>query len=224
MRLMDRGWYRRSGVPAEKATLLVEGGLGAVWEIGCAQKTANEVNPSMDAAQVLDLYTALEKLGVAIWIDGGWGVDALLEKQTRPHKDLDIAIQQKDVSRLRDHLEAHGYKETKLEIARPHNFALVDDNCHEIDVHVIVLDDQGNGIYGPIENAEVYPADALAGTGVITGQTVRCISPDWTIKFHSGYELKEKDYKDVSALCEKFGIELPAEYERFQEPNQSDGP
>jgi hypothetical protein len=36
------------------------------------------------------------------------------------------------------------------------------------------------------------------------------------IKFHSGYELKDKDFRDVSALCEKFRIELPAAYERFK--------
>jgi lincosamide nucleotidyltransferase A/C/D/E len=175
----------------------------------------------MDAADVLHLYNTLEKLGVEIWVDGGWGVDALLERQTRPHKDLDIVIQQKDVSKLRELLEARGYKEIKLEIARPHNFVLADDNSHEIDVHVIVLDEQGNGIYGPVENGEMYPADALAGRGMIAGQTVRCISAEWTIKFHSGYELKETDYRDVSALCEKFGIQLPAEYESFR-PGGSD--
>ena len=76
-----------------------------------------------------------------------------------------------------------------------------------------VLDDQGNGIYGPAENG--YPAAALSGLGTITGHTVKCISPEWAVKFHSGYELKEKDYKDVSALCEKYEIKLPEEYERF---------
>ena len=170
----------------------------------------------MEAADVLELYNALEKLGIEVWIDGGWGVDALLEKQTRPHKDLDIVIQQKDVARLRELLEAHGCKEIKLEIARPHNFVLADSHGHEIDVHVIILDEQGNGIYGPAENGEMYPVDALAGIGIIAGQTVKCISPRWTINFHSGYELKETDYQDVAALCEKFGIQLPAEYERFR--------
>lgn len=170
----------------------------------------------MEATDVTDLYNALQNLGVEIWIDGGWGVDALLEKQTRPHQDLDIAIQQKDVARLLKLLDARGYQEIKLEIRRPHNFVLADNHGHEIDIHVIVLDERGNGIYGPAENGEMYPADALAGTGIIAGQTVRCISPEWTIKFHSGYELKEKDYKDVSALCEKFGIDLPAHYERFR--------
>ena len=171
--------------------------------------------PNMDADDVLYLYNALERVGVEIWIDGGWGVDALLEKQTRPHRDLDIAIQQKDVAKLVELLDKRGYREIKLEIRRPHNFVLADCHGHEIDIHVIVLDEHGNGIYGPPENGEMYPADALAGVGVIAGQTIRCISPEWTIKFHSGYELKEKDYKDVSSLCEKFGIELPAHYERF---------
>ena len=166
----------------------------------------------MESAYVLDLYDELQRLGVKIWIDGGWGVDALLEKQTRVHQDLDIVIQEKDVAILRQLLESHDYREIKLEIARPHNFVLADSTGHEIDVHVIVLDHQGNGIYGPPEKGEMYPAAALTGRGIINGRQVQCISPEWTIKFHSGYELKEKDFKDVSALCEKFGMALPEEY------------
>ena len=55
----------------------------------------------MNSADVINLYTTLEKLGVEIWVDGGWGVDALLGEQTHPHKDLDIAIGQKKVLILR---------------------------------------------------------------------------------------------------------------------------
>jgi hypothetical protein len=36
------------------------------------------------------------------------------------------------------------------------------------------------------------------------------------VKFHSGYELKEKDFRDVSALCKKFGIELPQSFAKFK--------
>lgn len=171
---------------------------------------------TMNAVDVLGFYNTLANLGIEIWLDGGWGVDALLEKQTRTHKDLDIVVQRNDVAKLRNLLESQGYKEIKLEIARPHNFVLADSHGHEIDIHVIVLDEKGNGIYGPAENSEMYPVDALEGIGSITGQTVKCISPRWAINFHSGYQLKEKDYQDVSALCEKFGIELPAEYEHFR--------
>ena len=186
-------------------------GLGPALQ-PCA--TAREAQ--MTSADVIDLYAALQNQGVKIWVDGGWGVDALLGEQTRSHGDLDIAIEQKDVPMLRELLEGRGYREIKLEVARPWNFVLGDASGREMDVHVIVLTEQGDGLYGPAEKGEMYPAAALTGIGTIGGQTVRCISPEWAIQFHSGYELKEKDFRDVSALCAKFGIGLPAIYERFR--------
>ena len=143
-------------------------------------------------------------------------MDALLGEQSRPHSDLDIAIQQKDLPKFRTLLQERGYQDVKVEIARHWNFVLGDEHGREIDVHVIVLDSQGDGIYGPPENGEKYPAASLTGNGLIEGRRVRCISPEWTVKFHSGYELKEKDFQDVSALCSKFGIELPADYAQFE--------
>jgi lincosamide nucleotidyltransferase A/C/D/E len=169
----------------------------------------------MNAVDVIGLYTELENLGITIWIDGGWGVDALLGEQTRPHQDLDIAIQQKDVPKLRQSLQVRGFKEIKLEEARPWNFVLGDESGREIDVHVIVIDAVGNGLYGPAEKGETYPAASLTGTGSINGRSVRCISPEWAVKFHSGYELRDKDFRDVSALCKKFGIELPEAFAQF---------
>ena len=99
---------------------------------------------TMNAADVLRLYNALQNQNIEIWIDGGWGVDALLEKQTRTHTDLDIVIQQRDVVKLRTLLESQGYQEIKLDIARPHNFVLADNHGHEVDVHVIVLGTHGH--------------------------------------------------------------------------------
>jgi lincosamide nucleotidyltransferase A/C/D/E len=171
----------------------------------------------VNSVDVVDFYRTIAQLGTELWIDGGWAVDALLGEQTRPHRDLDIAIQEKDVPVLRHLLQARGYTDIKLEDARPWNFVLGDENGREIDVHVIVLDGQGNGIYGSPEKGEKYPAASLTGTGNIGGQAVRRVSPEWMVKFHSGYDLKDKDFRDVSALCKKFGIELPAMYERFKE-------
>jgi len=170
----------------------------------------------MTSVDVLDFYTEMSEIDVDVWVDGGWGVDALLGRQTRSHKDLDIAVQERDVPLLRNVLTARGYREVRLDDARPWNFVLGDQNSREIDVHVIVLDDNGNGVYGPPEKGEMYPAASLTGTGIIDGQTVRCISPEWAVEFHSGYELKRKDFLDVSALCQKFGIALPSTYERFK--------
>jgi len=170
----------------------------------------------MTSADVIDIYFTLGGLGIQIWIDGGWGVDALLGRQTRPHKDLDIALEDQHLVRFERFLASRGYRRTKREIERPFNFVLADQAGREIDVHVISLDERGNGNYGPPEKGIMYPADSLVGSGTIEGHPVRCISPEWMVKFHSGYELTEKDYQDVSALCEKYGIELPLEYLRFR--------
>lgn len=171
----------------------------------------------MTSADVIDIYSALGGQGIDIWIDGGWGVDALLGRQTRPHKDLDIVLEAGHLLRFEQFLVSQGYQRTKREIERPFNFVLADCGGREIDVHVISLDENGNGVYGPPENGLAYPADSLTGTGTIRGCGVRCISPVWMVKFHSGYELTEKDYQDVSALCQKYGIALPDEYSRFKD-------
>jgi len=166
----------------------------------------------MNIADVIGLYIQLNNLGIEIWLDGGWGVDALLGEQTRPHDDVDIVIQQKDVPKLRELLEMQGYKDVPRNDTRPWNFVLGDNNGRLVDVHVIALDAEGNGIYGPVERGEMYPAASLTGIGVLDGHTIKCISPEYMIKFHTGYKLHEKDFKDVSALCARFGIDLPEEY------------
>ena len=168
----------------------------------------------MTAADIIKLYSDLEKSGIGIWIDGGWGVDALLGKQTRLHADLDIAIEQKDLNKAVEMLEKQGYQNVPRDDTSPWNFVLGDSKNHEIDFHVIVIDDKGNGIYGPPQKGEMYPAGALIGLGRIKKHLVKCIAPEYMVKFHTGYTLRESDYQDVGALCKKFGISLPDEYVR----------
>jgi lincosamide nucleotidyltransferase A/C/D/E len=169
----------------------------------------------MTATDVLDLYNKLERLGITIWLDGGWGVDANIGNQTRPHVDLDIFIQQKDVAALREFLGGKGYEEIKLEIARPHNFVLGDADGREVDVHVIAFQGE-NAVYGPPESAEVFPDSVFSGIGNIAGKKVRCITPECQVKWHSGYKSRDSDFQDVTALCEKFGIEYPVGYEHLK--------
>ncbi len=57
---------------------------------------------------VVELMQLFDQNDFEVIVDGGWGVDALLGKQTRSHADLDIALQHKDVPKLRALLEARG--------------------------------------------------------------------------------------------------------------------
>jgi lincosamide nucleotidyltransferase A/C/D/E len=53
------------------------------------------IKKEFKAQDVVEFLELCEQNGIEIIIDGGWGVDALLGKQTRIHEDLDIALQHK---------------------------------------------------------------------------------------------------------------------------------
>ena len=51
----------------------------------------------MEAVEVVRLLDLLEGEDLVAWLDGGWGVDALLERRTRSHDDLDLVVVLDDV-------------------------------------------------------------------------------------------------------------------------------
>jgi lincosamide nucleotidyltransferase A/C/D/E len=167
---------------------------------------------NLNLADVIDLYTQLDRLGIEVWLDGGWGVDALLGEQTRSHSDVDIVIQKQDVPKLRELLEQQGYQDVPRDDTSAWNFVLGDGAGRLVDVHAVTFDAAGNGLYGPVEKGVMYPAASLTGVGALNGQAVKCISAEYLIKFHTGYKLRESDFKDVPALCERFGLDYPEEY------------
>jgi lincosamide nucleotidyltransferase A/C/D/E len=168
--------------------------------------------PDMTAEDVFVLMKLFEENQIEVIIDGGWGVDALLGEQTRSHADLDIAMPHKYVPQIRAILELRGYKDVLRDDTRECNFVLGDELGHLVDIHTYTFDAQGNLIFGI-----PYPFDSLTGHGSIGGYPVRCISPEWLVKFHTGYKLDENDNHDVKALCLCFGIEKPAEYNEFED-------
>jgi lincosamide nucleotidyltransferase A/C/D/E len=175
------------------------------------KKKSIDNKKQMTANDVVSFVQLCEQNDIEVYVDGGWGIDALLGKQTRPHGDLDIALPHKYVTKLRELLEAKGYKDVPRNDSRDYNFVLGDDSDHEIDVHSYTFDEQGNNIFGI-----AYEPQHLTGTGTVNGYPVKCIPADVMIEFHSGYELDENDYHDVKALCDRFGFTLPDEYKGFE--------
>ncbi len=168
-------------------------------------------NSEMTAADVIRMVKLLQQNDIEMIIDGGWGVDALLGEQTRLHADLDVAVLHRDVPQIRALLAAEGWHEIPWGDTWECNFVLSDDHGHLFDIHSCTFDESGNNIYGVN-----YPFNSWSGTGSIDGFPVRCISSGWMVKFHSGYKLDDNDYHDVKLLCERFDIELPAEYDVFE--------
>src|SRR5438128_8941939 len=141
----------------------------------------------MTPADVIHLLDLLDGRGIRIWLDGGWAVDACLGRQTRRHADLDIVIEQRHLDEVDSMLRERGYGPAPRDDARGWNYALGDEAGHEIDFHAIVLNEAGDGIYGPPENGDVYPAEALSGIGSDDGRAVACITPEWRTRCRPRY-------------------------------------
>jgi lincosamide nucleotidyltransferase A/C/D/E len=87
-----------------------------------------------------------------------------------------------------------------------------------VDVHPVTFDDAGGGVYRMDDGRDwTYPAEGFTGRGVVAGRTVRCLSPAVQVLVHDGYELGEKDYRELRLLRDRFGVELPAEVEQALE-------
>jgi hypothetical protein len=66
----------------------------------------------------------------------------------------------------------------------------------------------------------IYPAAGFAGRGEIVGRRVRCLTPEVQVIVHAGYELGDKDYRELRLLHDRFAVELPPKLaERVLGPN-----
>jgi lincosamide nucleotidyltransferase A/C/D/E len=163
----------------------------------------------MAAAELTRLLDLVEAAGFGVWVDGGWGVDALLGEQTREHDDLDVVIELRHAARMVELLAAEGYD--LVAGGAPKSFAAVDGIGRQVDVHPVAFARDGGGVYVTDDGGTwVYPAAGFAGRGEIAGRPVRCLTPEVQVVVHAGYELGEKDYRELRLLHERFGVDVPA--------------
>lgn len=175
-----------------------------------------ETKPEMTSSALIELLQLFESAAIPVWLDGGWGVDALLQTQTRTHKDADIVLPVADVPKLQELLALRGF--AVREGKPPNSFVLANGAGLEVDVHAVTCDDDGNGVYR-MQNGEdwIYPAEGFSGRGLVGGMSVRCLSPMTQVLCHAhGYVPTEKDFRDMELLKERFGIELPPQLRRSQ--------
>jgi len=160
----------------------------------------------MNEKDVVDLLKKVESIGVDMWITGGWGVDALIGHQTRPHNDIDIFIQKKDALAFKKMLNSNGYFETKIE---SEDQTVWSNTCNcTIDIHLFEFTEAEALRF---EN-EIYPFSILNGKGKIGGISVRCMPVEAQVKYHQNYEIRQKDIDDVLLLCKTFGLPIPENY------------
>jgi lincosamide nucleotidyltransferase A/C/D/E len=169
----------------------------------------------MAVQDVLALQAPVLRRGVEWCIVGGWGVDALLGEQTRPHKDLDVLVRLDqlrttlDVLRAQDMQHAYSWEENLL-LNGPGDltglstaFVMTDTDGREIDIHV--YEEGGSHIRPLWATHRVLTPPDLAAQGVIGGEPVTCMTPQRQLEFHRGYELPDAQQLDVARLRRLIG-------------------
>ena len=145
------------------------------------------------------------------WVDGGWGIDALLGVETRQHSDLDLAVSNTDLAGAVSALAKAGFAADEAAIpGLPARLVLRDHDGRHVDLHPLKLDEHGNGWQELGDDAwGLYPADGLGGSGTVGGVAVRCLTADLQLRHHLGWSLTDTSRADLARLGEKFGLPVP---------------
>lgn len=156
----------------------------------------------MREQDVLDVLKLLADAGLGAWVDGGWGVDALLGVTTREHEDLDLVVRLEDVDRVRDALASAGFT-VVVRNWLPTALAVADSGGRCVDLHPVTGPPDGGGDQALLDGGRFhYPPPV---PGLIGGRVVSCVDAATQLKCHSGYELTPKDRHDLAHLRRRFG-------------------
>ena len=151
-------------------------------------------------AEVLAVLADLDRAGCRTWVGGGWGVDALVGRQTRDHRDLDLAVDAAHEGEALAVLARRGYRVTTD--WRPVRVELVAPGRGWVDVHAVTFPDDGSG-HGRQPGLDGtwfdYPPEAL-GHGRLGGRRVPCLTRDQQLLFHQGYRPRAVDLHDLALL------------------------
>jgi lincosamide nucleotidyltransferase A/C/D/E len=158
----------------------------------------------------------VRQTGPYYWVVGGWGVDALLGRCTREHKDLDVLLVVSQHARawrlLHDHEYLLAYRWGENVDApgdllpgdllpgevHPTAYVLEDQSGRQVDVHA--LDDRWPDLHPLWSTDRKFIPGVLDAQGTIDGVRVRCMSAQMQLVAHEGYELPEAHQVDVVEL------------------------
>ncbi|MEU3840877.1 hypothetical protein AB0E88_12695 [Streptomyces sp. NPDC028635] len=171
------------------------------------------------AADVLVVLDALGRAGVRGWLAGGWGVDALLGRQTRRHSDIDIVLAREDgvEDRVRLALAGVGYRRLDDQVisdGRPLSVRWVlDDGLVAVDLLPVdlarlpfagLLDGRART---PTPAGDAPTAAAASDPvpddrGVVAGHVVPCLPLSLQLALHQDYPQRATDRHDLALLKE----------------------
>ena len=178
------------------------GGTGGTGGTGGAVGEAG-----MPAEEVLAVVDWLEARGAVHVITGGWAVDALVGRATRPHRDLDVIVEAGACDSLARWLRGRGY-----EVAAdwlPIRVELRRGRCG-VDLHPMKVAGRGDGVQAGF-GTQVFEHRAADRTrGRIGGRRVVVATAARLMELHRGYEPRPEDLHDIALLRRLLQSDEPA--------------
>ena len=145
-------------------------------KIGASRFWRRNRRARMTAAVAVAVIEALEAEGIRLWLAGGWGVDALLGRETHPHGDLDVLVSATAARSVERILRARGYRMVHGDYAIW--FRLADWRGRRVEVHPLTYNASG-GATTHLEPGMswTYLPTSFSGTGAIPLVIVSTASP-----------------------------------------------
>jgi lincosamide nucleotidyltransferase A/C/D/E len=142
-------------------------------------------NPPMPVSTALIVLGTLDGGGVRTVVMGGWGVDALVGTQQRPHRDLDLILDCSDLENALAMLRGLGFEEWFR------NPAPVPFGEHGVEGDVVVMRDAAMRV------VDLHPMCLTAlgtsvATGSIGGHEVECVSASLQVEAHTGNRIRSR--------------------------------
>ena len=155
-----------------------------------------------DKDSFLLIIDLLNELQIQYWVEGGWGIDLLLGKQTREHRDIDIDFDASVESVLMEKLLEHGYQLMTDE--RPTRVELYHPEHGYLDLHPFDLSEPGKMKQANPEGGWFELEAAWFSEAIFESRWIPCVSVEGQRLFHSGYELRTVDQLDLEQLNARY--------------------
>ena len=167
-------------------------------------------------AELLFVIESLESEGMPYWLAGGWGVDALVGRRTRHHKDIDVVIEdfEQNEPRVREAFQALGFEHVTMDrggVWMPTRSNFEDAAGHRIELLAIDWDHLRRAFDLDPERCSQSKAQRkdlskeVFTTGVIEGRKVPCLTVSAQLLFHTGFHLESAGQIDVALLRSELG-------------------
>jgi lincosamide nucleotidyltransferase A/C/D/E len=197
-------WRRVDSIPAPLGTVL--------------QSVKQRMLRETGLTELVLVVESLESEGIPYWLAGGWGVDALLGRRTRRHKDIDVVIDDfaQNEPKARHALLALGFNHVNFDeggMWMPTRSNFEDDAGHRIEVLGIDWERVGSAlgcVAGPGSEAVREACSSEVFTmGTMDGRRVPCLTSEAQLLFHTGFSLEPAGRLNVSLLRSELGKTAP---------------